>query len=108
VRASEYAVPTLPSRDLDETLAFYERLGFRNAGDPPEQWGYLIVRRGSIELHFYPGAGQASRCFVWVEDVDALQEEWQVEPPADTPWGVRTLEIVDPSGNRVGFGTGPH
>jgi len=63
VRVSEYAVPTLPSRDLNETLAFYERLGFRNAGDPPGQWRYLILRRGSIELHFYPGTGEASRCF---------------------------------------------
>jgi hypothetical protein len=47
-----------PQRD-----AFYERLGFRNAGDPPGQWRYLILRRGSIELHFYPGTGEASRCF---------------------------------------------
>jgi catechol 2,3-dioxygenase-like lactoylglutathione lyase family enzyme len=108
VRATEYAVPTLPSRDLAETLAFYERLGFHNAGDPPAEWGYLIVRRGSIELHFYPDDHAASHCFVWVDDVDALHEAWQVDPPADTPWGVRTLEVVDPSGNRVAFGTGPH
>ena len=31
---SEYAVPILPSRDLHETLAFYERLGFKNRGAP--------------------------------------------------------------------------
>src|SRR3982751_4647990 len=49
----EYAVPTLPSRSLADTLAFYERLGFGNAGDPAEVWDYMIIRRGTIELHFY-------------------------------------------------------
>jgi hypothetical protein len=28
---TETAVPILPSRDLAETLAFYERLGFRHS-----------------------------------------------------------------------------
>jgi len=50
---AEYAVPTLPSRSLYDTLAFYERLGFENAGDAPDVWDYLIIRRGTIELHFY-------------------------------------------------------
>ena len=43
----------LPSRDLIETLAFYERLGFQNQGAPHEQWDYLIIGRGGIELHFF-------------------------------------------------------
>jgi hypothetical protein len=38
----EYAVPTLPSRNLHETLAFYERLGFANAGDAAIVWDYDI------------------------------------------------------------------
>jgi hypothetical protein len=33
-------------------LAFYQRLGFANAGDPPEVWNHMILRRGSIDLHF--------------------------------------------------------
>jgi hypothetical protein len=65
-------------------------------------------RCGTIELHFYPDESAASRCFVWIDDVDALHRDWDVGPTTDTPWGVRTLEIVDPSGNRVSFGTGPH
>jgi hypothetical protein len=27
------AIPVLPSRDMRRTLAFYQRLGFANAGD---------------------------------------------------------------------------
>ena len=34
---AEFAVPILPSKNLRETLAFYERLGFENRGAPPEQ-----------------------------------------------------------------------
>ena len=37
----ELAVPILPSRDLRETLSFYERLGFENRGADPEVWDYL-------------------------------------------------------------------
>jgi catechol 2,3-dioxygenase-like lactoylglutathione lyase family enzyme len=48
----ESAVPILPSRDLDETLEFYARLGFELQGAPIEKYRYLIIGRGSIELHF--------------------------------------------------------
>src|SRR5579862_3274379 len=44
------AVPILPARDIPETLAFFERLGFTTAtyeGD-----GYAFVRRGGIELQY--------------------------------------------------------
>jgi hypothetical protein len=44
----ESAVPILPSRDLRETLAFYERHGFESRGAaPPEIWNYLITACGS-------------------------------------------------------------
>jgi glyoxalase superfamily protein len=113
-RATEYAVPTLPSRDLHETLRFLELLGFANAGDAPDVWHYMIVRRGSVELHFYESEDEPpSRCFVWVDDVDELHSQWashgvQLDVPADTPFGVRRLTVVEPSGNRIEFGTGPH
>ena len=41
-----------PANDLDATLSFYERLGFKNAGSAPTEWNYLIIRRGSV-LDFY-------------------------------------------------------
>jgi hypothetical protein len=47
----EYAAPILPSRDLRETLALYERLGFENRGTPPEEWDHMILGRGGVELH---------------------------------------------------------
>jgi catechol 2,3-dioxygenase-like lactoylglutathione lyase family enzyme len=115
----EYAVPTLPSRDLQETVAFYARLGFSNAGDPADVWNYIIIRRGTIELHFYrasPGASRPERaCFIWVRDVDEIHASWHqasgeahVSALEDTPYGVRVFSLTDPHGNTIQVGSGPH
>ena len=50
---AEFSVPILPASNLGATLAFYERLGFENAGAPHSKWDYLIIRRGTVHLHFY-------------------------------------------------------
>ena len=122
---AEYAVPILPSRDLRETLDSYERLGFENRGAPPEQWHYLIIGRGGVELHFYgaphtdPLTTSAS-CYVRVEDADVLHEQWsaigvasdpvtgsRLVPPVDTDYGMREFALVDPSGNLIRVGSEP-
>jgi catechol 2,3-dioxygenase-like lactoylglutathione lyase family enzyme len=120
---AEYAVPILPSRDLRETLAFYERLGFENRGAPPEEWNYLIVGRGGIQLHFYGDPRvdpltTAASCYVYVPDADALYEEWaragiEADPatgsrlvaPVDADYGMREFAVVDRSGNLVRVGS---
>jgi catechol 2,3-dioxygenase-like lactoylglutathione lyase family enzyme len=119
----EYAVPILPSRDLRETLAFYERLGFQNRGAPPEEWDYLILGRGGIELHFIAAPDvdpltTAASCFVYVDDADQLHQEWEqvgiaedtetgsrLETPMDTDYGMREFAVVDKSGNLVRVGS---
>lgn len=121
--AEECAVPILPSRDLRETLAFYERLGFENRGAPPEEWDYLIVGRGGIELHFIAAPDTdplttAASCFVHVVDADGLFDEWQqagvaadaetgsrLQPPMDTDYGMREFALVDRSGNLIRVGS---
>jgi hypothetical protein len=75
---TQYAVPIMPSRNLRETLEFYERLGFELRGAPPETYGYLIVGRGSlIELHFWESSEvdpltTDHSCYVRVADADEL------------------------------------
>jgi hypothetical protein len=119
---SERAVPILPSRDLGETLAFYERLGFENRGAPPEEWNYLIIGRGDIWLHFLgmpeidPLTTIAS-CYLFVDDADALHEAWRdvieadpssgsrVEEPMNTDYGLREFAVVDRSGNLIRVGS---
>ena len=117
------AVPILPSRDLRETLGFYERLGFENRGAPPEDWDYLIIGRDGAELHFIGAPDtdplrSASSCFLFVDDADALYDEWlttgvrheastgsRLERPVDTAYGMREFALVDSSGNLVRVGS---
>jgi hypothetical protein len=119
----ETAVPILPSRDLEETLAFYERLGFENRGEPPEVWQYLILARGGIELHFFhhpevDPLTTAAMCYLRVEDADRLHDEWarigvasdpatgsRLVPPTDTDYGMREFALVDMSGNLLRAGS---
>jgi hypothetical protein len=119
----EYAVPILPSRDLGESLAFYARLGFVERGAPYAAYDYLIVARGSLELHFYadpavdPLTTDAS-CYLHVRDADALHADWarlvepdaasgsRLQPPVDTDYGMREFALVDRSGNLIRVGSG--
>jgi hypothetical protein len=119
----EYAVPIMPSRDLHETLDFYQRLGFENRGEPPETYGYIIVARGIIELHFWeaPDVDPLTTdhsCYVRVADADALHAEWEragvpsdpetgsrLMPPVATDYGIREFALVDKSGNLVRVGS---
>jgi catechol 2,3-dioxygenase-like lactoylglutathione lyase family enzyme len=119
---AESAVPILPSRDLGETLAFYERLGFESRGAPWEEWGYLIIGRGDIHLHFFgmpeiDPLTTIAGCYLYVEDADAICAEWRphvvpdpatgsrLQEPADTDYGMREFALVDPSGNLVRVGS---
>ena len=122
----EHAVPILPSRNLEETFEFYSRLGFALQGAPVEKYRYLIIGRGSIELHFLdapdvdPLSTDAS-CYIRVDDADALHGEWQevgipfdpatgsrLMPPTDTDYGIREFALVDKSGNLLRVGSPLH
>lgn len=119
---ADRAVPILPSRDLHETLEFYGRLGFEDLGAPPEQWGYVILGRGGIELHFYRDADvdpltTASGCYVFVDDAQALYEQWaplvtadratgsRVVAPVATDYRMHEFAVVDRSGNLLRVGS---
>ena len=120
---TESAVPILPSRDLGETFAFLERLGFENAAAHWSEWNYLIVRRGGIELHYFahpeidPFTTDAM-CYLRVPDADALYDEWseigvesdpstgsRLMPPETTEYRMREFALVDKSGNLYRIGS---
>jgi catechol 2,3-dioxygenase-like lactoylglutathione lyase family enzyme len=110
-------IPILASRDIAETIAFYERLGFGvvrlydDFGAP-----YLLLRRDDVELHFVHSpdtdpSESTGGCYLRLEDAQAVYDEWEplavpeVHPPRDTPWGMREFFFVDPSGNLIRIGT---
>lgn len=120
---SEYAVPILPSRDLHETLAFYERLGFKNRGAPADSTRHLTLGRGGIKLRFYSAPGlnpfaTTATCYLRVPYADQLHQEWEqvgvpldrgtgsrLQPPTDGGDGMREFTLVDKSGNVLRIGS---
>ncbi len=50
---TERTEPILPARNLDETRAFYEKLGFAPWFGGRGPWDYEIVSRGHLVVHFF-------------------------------------------------------
>lgn len=110
-------IPILASRDIAETVRFYEGLGFGVLA-LYEEFGpaYLIVRRDDVELHFVhsPDVDPAEShggCYLRLADAQGVYDAWEplgvpgMHPPQDTPWGMREFFLVDPSGNLLRIGT---
>jgi catechol 2,3-dioxygenase-like lactoylglutathione lyase family enzyme len=115
------AIPTLPSRDFDATVAFYGSLGFTEAA----RWAaeYLILMRGSVELHFFedravdPYTSNAG-CYLRIADAWTLWDEWAAAgvplghrgiprlqgPPSATDYGLREFALIDPDGSLLRVG----
>jgi catechol 2,3-dioxygenase-like lactoylglutathione lyase family enzyme len=115
----DLAIPILPSRSVSATTEFYRRLGFE--GGPHEfDSRYAILRRGSVELHFFthpelvPDESFAG-CYIRVMDVESFHRSCQpnqlpsrgiprMEALENKPWGLREFAIVDLDGNLVRIG----
>ena len=111
---SDRVTPTLPSRDLAATSAFYGRLGFREVF---RDAGWLIVARGALQLEFFPHPAldpwaNHAGCCLRVADARALHAAFsaaalpadpaavpRLTPPVDQPWGFREFALVDADGN---------
>lgn len=117
--ATDIAIPILPSRAIDETVAFYRRLGFEGGAHRADA-GYAILRRGRLELHFFAHpalvpAASCAGCYLRVQDVDNLHQAFATHPlpthgiprltaPENKPWGLREFALVDPDGNLLRVG----
>jgi hypothetical protein len=117
---TERAEPILPSRNLDETRAFYEKLGFTSWFGPQSEWTYEIVSRGELVVHFFADpnlntADNCSGCYWRVTDADRFYEEAmtlnlpstgipRLTAPQDQTWGMREFNLIDPSGNLLRIG----
>jgi len=117
---TERSEPILPARSLDETRAFYQKLGFDSWFNGRGTWEYEIFSRGHLVVHFFLESGlipgeNDSMCYLRVRDADKLYDEFarldlsnqgipRLTPPADQPWGMREFALVDPSGNLLRIG----
>ena len=107
--------PVFAVKDLDEALAYYTgKLGFSIAwrwGDPASRAGVAL---GDIEIQLEAaGLGAPpgpSVVYCHMTDVDGFYEACRGRGASiamdlgDRPWGMRDFRVVDPSGNRIGFG----
>jgi lactoylglutathione lyase len=118
---ADRSFPVVYATDVEDTAAFYERLGFeRHMQMPPEgPAGYVALRRSAGEVAVVDqiwsrdqfgqdlGRGPRFEIFVYVDDVDVAvgahhQRGGKVLRPAeDMPWGERVGYIADPDGNPV-------
>jgi catechol 2,3-dioxygenase-like lactoylglutathione lyase family enzyme len=114
------AAPILPSRDLEATAGFYERLGFAVDGHWPRE--YLILSRWDIALHFFhheplDPLSSIAGCYLYVDDAAALHAELaglelprQGIPrlhgdPEETGYGLLEFALVDIDGNLLRIGS---
>lgn len=122
-----YIAPFFIVDDVVATANYYrDQLGFRFErfwGDPP---GFCMVNRRGITImlcQFHTAATSVMRpnhvadpgddawdAYVWVDDADALFEEFSgkgvkiARPPCDQPYGNRDFDIEDINGYRLCFG----
>ncbi len=113
------AIPTLPAISMEDTLAFYRRLGFvcevaSANGD------YAIAERGSLEVHFFLHeqllpAESSFGAYIRVNDVDGLFADFsaltlprsgipRITKLENKPWGMREFAIIDENGSLIRIG----
>ena len=119
MQSYDLAIPILPSRSVSDTVAFYRRLGF-DGGAHDFDSGYAILRRGSVELHFFTHkelvpAESSAGCYIRVMDVEGFYRSCssshlprtgipRMEVLEDKPWGLREFAIIDADGNLIRIG----
>ncbi|WP_439592096.1 VOC family protein [Microbacterium sp.] len=113
---TDRAVPNLPSRSFDDTIAFYRGFGFEQRF---RDGGWLILARGGVELEFFlaPEHDPYASWFmtsVRVADLDALYAAVRASgvperdsgiprlvPVALQEWGLRAGFLIDPDGTQL-------
>lgn len=103
--------PELPASHLPAAIAFYEKLGFTLASQPPAA-DYAIVDRDGIALHLFEDRGHRSSAMgvhLFTHDLAGLFEEFTdrgvtfSQKIERKPWGNRDFRIKDDFGNELKF-----
>lgn len=123
--ANERMYPCLPCADLDESVAFYEALGFRRTYRQTRPYPYAVVALEDMQVHLFGMEGfrpadSYSTAIIVVPDPDQLYRDFAARlrqafgklPAAGIPrimrprkkYGtVRGFNVVDPGGNWLRF-----
>ena len=119
--ANERTYPCLPCGDVDESIAFYEALGFEKTYRQVRPNPYAVVARDEIHIHLFgiegfdPAASYGTAIVV-VPDPDSLYQDFaaglrkalgklpvagipRITRPRKKYGTVRGFSVVDPGGN---------
>ena len=108
---------SLAVKDLNDSLAFYEILGFQQFGGNPEH-GYAMVRNGDSVLGLFQGmfeaniltfnpgwdqSGNNTDTFTDVRSIKQSLQDQGIEVPGeiDAPEGPGSFMLTDPDGNQI-------
>ena len=119
--ANERTYPTLPCRELDESIAFYETLGFKKTYRQVRPNPYAVVALEDIQIHLFGMDGFDSTqsyggVIIAVPDPDRLYQDFaaglrrtygklpvagipRITRPRKKYGTVRGFSVVDPGGN---------
>lgn len=113
---TDHAVPNLPSRDFDDTIAFYGGFGFEVAYRDDD---WLILCRRELQLEFFRFPDlvpeeSSFMCSVRVDDIDELYQQIEgagvvaksvgsprLHPVLPQPWGLRAGALIDLDGTQL-------
>ena len=112
-----HVTPILNVSNIQESFAWFEKLGWRKAwdwGDPPD---FGAVSSGGYEIFLCEdcqgGRGESGAWMsIFVDDVAAvhrrcLEQGLEVtSPPADKPWNLREMNVRHPDGHIFRIGQG--
>ncbi len=113
--AFECAIPILNVKNVPNSIEYYVNvLGFKLDWEWETPATFASVSRDNVSIFLCQQAQGQSGMWVsiFVENVDALYEEYQKsgaiirQKPTNFPWGVREMNIEDPDGHRLRMGTG--
>ncbi len=119
--ANERTYPALPCREIDESIAFYESLGFKTTYRQVRPNPYAVVTREDFHVHLFGIEGfvpadSYGTCIVAVPDPDSLYRDFaaglraahgklpvagipRITRPRKKYGTVRGFSVVDPGGN---------
>lgn len=119
MQQTDLAIPTLPTRSIGGSVAFYKQLGFEGGAHEFND-SYAVMRRGTIEIHFFTHkalvpAESSAGCYIRVQDAESIYTAFasaqlpkrgipRMDAIEDKPWGLREFAIVDPDGNLLRIG----
>lgn len=107
-------IPMLPVRNLDQSIAFYEKLGF-NVEQRKDEWGWAMLGFGDCKvmidrsINTQPDAKRQSVLYLYPDDIRAYHQQVRNTglpiPDLDTTfYGLTEFRLDDPDGNRMWIG----